>query len=322
MAFVPAQGYYPLYNPPIPCRSPIYGGLRAGMAVYINGMIPHHANTFAVNFSCGQYDGSDIALHFNPRFQGKDSVVFNSFQSGNWGGEENRKDGFAFRKGSPFEMVVLINPGGFQVNVNGAPFYEFRHRMPMERVECVHVTGDVTIQSITTVGGGALMGGGPSYQPGGAVTLPAYPSMSLPVMGGPMYNPPVPYLGNIHGGVTPKRTFVVKGFIPQGGQSFHINFKSTATNEIALHFNVRLNEGAVVRNSFLRGNWGNEERVANFNPFIPGQYFDISIRTGNGRYKVFVNGQQFCEYKHRFANLQMINALEIGGNIVLSLVQF
>ncbi|XP_072288030.1 galectin-4-like [Pyxicephalus adspersus] len=321
MSYVPAQGYYPLYNPPIPCRSPVYGGLRPGMAIYITGMVPHHANTFAVNLGCGQHDGTDVALHFNPRFQGKDRVIFNSFQSGSWGSEEKRKDGFPFHKGGHFEMNILVNPGGYQIIVNGAPFYEFRHRIPMERVECVHVAGDVTIQSITTVGGGAPMGA-PAYQQGGAMTLPAYPNMSIPAMGGPVYNPPVPYYGNIPGGVSPKRTFVVRGFIPQGGQSFHLNFKSSSTNEIALHFNVRLNEGAVVRNSFIRGNWGNEERGSPFNPFIPGQYFDISIRTGNGRYKVFVNGQQFCEFVHRFPNLQMIDTLEIGGNIVLSLVQF
>ncbi|KAM5146205.1 galectin-4-like isoform 1-T2 [Mantella aurantiaca] len=320
MTFVPAQGYYPLYNPPIPCRSPIYGGLCPGTAIYINGMVPHHSDRFAVNFDCGHHDGTDIAFHFNPRFEGSDTVVCNTYQSGSWGGEERRKDGFPFRKGHHFEMVFLVNPESFQVNVNGAPFFEYRHRIPMERVECVHVTGDITIQSITTVGGGALIGV-PSYLQGGALTLPPYPSMTLPAMGGPMYNPQVPYR-NIPGGVSPKKSFVIKGFIPQGGQSFQINFKSSASNDIALHFNFRLNEGAVVRNSFLGGKWGNEERAAPFLPFTPGQYFDISIRTGNIRYKIFVNGQQFCEYFHRFTNMPMIDTLEIGGNIVLSLVQF
>ncbi|XP_073454840.1 galectin-4-like [Aquarana catesbeiana] len=320
MAFVPAQGYYPVYNPAIPCRSPIYGGVRPGMAIYITGKVSKHSKSFAVNMGCGQYDGTDIAMHFNPRFEGRDTVVFNTFQSGSWGGEERKNEGIPLSRGNPFEMAILVTPVSYQVNVNGIPFYEYRHRIPMERVECVHVTGDVKIQSITTVGGGALMGG-PAYPQGGAMTLPAYPSMTLPVMGTPVYNPPVPYYTNIPGGVSPKRTFIVKGFIPQGGQKFHINFKSSRTNDIALHFNVRLNENAVVRNSFLGGGWGPEERSAPFNPFQVGQYFDISIRTGNGRYKVYVNGQQFCEYAHRFPNMQMIDTLEIGGNIVLSLVQ-
>ncbi|XP_068106715.1 galectin-4-like [Hyperolius riggenbachi] len=315
MAFVPAVGYQPMYNPTTPFRNPIYGGLRPGMSVWIQGTVPHHVSKFAVNLSCGQFDGCDIAFHFNPRFDGKNKVVCNTFQGGSWGSEERRKDNFPFHKGTHFDMVIMVNPGSYQVNVNGMPFYEYRHRVPMERVQCVHVEGDVTIQNVTVVGGGAPMGG-PAY-PGVPTPLP-----NLPVMGGPVYSPPVPYYGNIPEGVSPKRTFIVRGYIPPGGQKFHINFKSAATNEIALHFNVRLNENAVVRNSFIRGSWGNEERAMAFNPFIPGQYFDISIRIGNGRYKVFVNGQQFCEYFHRMTNLPMVNTLEIGGDIVLSLVQF
>ncbi|XP_040298790.1 galectin-4-like [Bufo bufo] len=318
MAFVSALGYQPVYNPTIPFRNPIYGGVRPGMSVYIQGSIPHHANGFCVNFACGLYEGADIAFHFNPRFQGKDKVVFNSFDSGSWRGEEKKKDGFPFHKGGYFELVFFINPGSYQVNVNGSYFYEFSHRIPLERVESVHVDGDVIIQSLSVVGGAA--GGGPIVTPE-VMPLHGYPSMTLPAMGGPTYNPPVPYYANIPGGVTPKRTFVIRGFMPMGGQSFHINF-ATSSGDIALHFNVRLNELTVVRNSKIGGDWGGEERDMTDNPFVPGQYFDISVRTGNGRYKVFVNGQPFCEYFHRFPALQMIDTLEIGGDVVLSLVQF
>ncbi|XP_073497762.1 galectin-4-like [Phyllobates terribilis] len=320
MAFVSALGYQPVYNPSIPFRNPIYGGLRAGMSVYIQGMIPHHANRFHVNFSCG----GDIAFHFNPRFDGKDKVVFNTCQAGSWGSEEKRKDGFPFHKGKHFELVFFVNPGCYQVNVNGSPFYEYRHRIPLESVDCVQVEGDVTIQSVSIVGGGGGGGGPmvtPSFPSAGMMPQPGYPSMTLPAMGGPTYNPPVPYRANIPGGVTPKRTFVIRGFMPMGSQRFHINFK-TSSGDIALHFNVRLNEFTVVRNSKLGGSWGREEREMADNPFVPGQYFDISVRTGNGRYKVYVNGQPFCEYVHRFAALQMIDTLEIEGDVVLSLVQF
>ncbi|KAM3911699.1 galectin-4-like [Leptodactylus fuscus] len=322
MTFVSPLGYQPAYNPPVPFRNPIYGGLQPGMSVYIQGMIPHHASRFCVNFACGQYDGSDIAFHFNPRFDGKDKVVFNTLQSGSWGGEEKKKDGFPFHKGRHFELVFFVNPGGYQVNVNGSFFYEYQHRIPLESVDNVQVDGDVTIQSLSVVGGG---GGGPmmtpAYPSDGVMPLHGYPSMTLPAMGGPSYNPSVPYRAFIPGGVTPKRTFVIRGFMPEGGQNFHINF-TTSSGDIALHFNVRLNEFTVVRNSLLGGCWGAEEREMADNPFVPGQYFDISIRTGNGRYKVYVNGQHFCDYAHRLPDLQMVENLEIDGDVVLSLVQF
>ncbi|KAM4696409.1 galectin-4-like [Rhinophrynus dorsalis] len=315
MAFVSAPGYQPVYNPSIPYQGPIYGGLRTGMSVYIQGNIPHHISNFAVNFACGEYDGADIAFHFNPRFDGKDKVVFNSFLGGSWGNEEKKKDNFPFHKGRHFELVILVNAGGFQVMANGSPFYEFSHRIPPERVQTLQVRGDVSIQSLTVVGGGGGMGGG-------VMPLPVYPSGNLPVMGGPVYNPPVPYFGSIYGGLSPKRTVVVRGFISEGADRFYINFKVSSSNDIALHFNPRLAEDSVVRNSCMGGSWGHEERGLSFNPFRPGQYFDISVRCGLDRFKIFVNGQHFCDFQHRLSAFQMIDCLEVGGDITLSLIQF
>ncbi|KAM4605811.1 uncharacterized protein O3C94_023275 [Discoglossus pictus] len=326
MAYVPAPGYQPMYQPQVPFKSPVYGGLRAGMSVYIQGSVNHGATRFSVNLACGQFDGSDIAFHFNPRFDGKDRVVFNNFQGGAWGREETKKDNFPFHKGRNFEIVIFANPGGFQVNVNGSPFYQFAHRIPLERVDCVDVKGDVTIQALNISGGGVGMGGVPmpipSFPPGGGVMpLPSFPASTLPVMGGPSYNPPVPYFGSIMGGMSSKRTIVIRGFLPDRAARFHINFKVGSSNDIALHFNPRLNENCVVRNSNLRGSWGHEERGMSTNPFQRGQYFDISIRCGNSRFKIFVNGQHFCDYAHRFPSFQMIDGLEIGGDVQLSFVQ-
>uniref|UniRef100_A0A8C3XNP3 Galectin n=1 Tax=Chelydra serpentina TaxID=8475 RepID=A0A8C3XNP3_CHESE len=120
--------------------------------------------------------------------------------------------------------------------------------------------------------------------------------------------------------MTSKKTVVVKGSIPQGAKSFCINFKVGRCKDIALHINPRLNEKIVVRNSFLNGNWGQEERELTLNPFQPGQYFELSIRCGNGRFKVFANGQPLFDYNHRFREFQQIDTLEINGDVVLSYV--
>uniref|UniRef100_A0A674JUW6 Galectin n=1 Tax=Terrapene triunguis TaxID=2587831 RepID=A0A674JUW6_9SAUR len=104
--------------------------------------------------------------------------------------------------------------------------------------------------------------------------------------------------------------------------SFCINFKMGYSKDIALHINPRLNEKRVIRNSFLNGKWGSEERELPHNPFQPGQYFELSIRCGNGRFKVFANGQPLFDYNHRFREFQRIDTLEINGDVVLSYVQF
>lgn len=56
-----------------------------------------------------------------------------------------------------------------------------------------------------------------------------------------------------------------------------INFKVSRSRDIAFHMNPRVRDGIVVRNSMIGGNWGQEDREASLNPFMEGQYFDVSI---------------------------------------------
>ncbi|XP_015686805.1 galectin-4-like, partial [Protobothrops mucrosquamatus] len=84
----------------------------------------------------------------------------------------------------------------------------------------------------------------------------------------------------------------------------------------------RMGEKTVVRNSFLNGCWGPEERDLPFNPFQPGQNFELSVRCGNHRFKVYVNGQPSFNFAHRYHNFQQINTLQIDGDVVLSYVQY
>uniref|UniRef100_A0A8C0GYR2 Galectin n=1 Tax=Chelonoidis abingdonii TaxID=106734 RepID=A0A8C0GYR2_CHEAB len=291
--------------------TPIPGGLRPGMAIYVQGTVPHHTKRFRVNFSCGSEKGADIALHFNPRFDSGDKIVFNSFQHGKWAREEYKHE-MPFRRGQHFEMVFSITPESYQIMVNGAPCYEFRHRIPPERVQVVDVDGDLELQSLNVMGGGVS-----DWGVGGAGDVGLGRSRTAPAP-----QPHFPYVANFPGGLTSKKTVVVKGFVPQGAKSFSINFKMGYSRDIALHINPRLNERVVVRNSLLNGQWGAEERALPHNPFQPGQYFDLSIRCGNGRFKVFANGQPLFDYNHRFREFQQIDTLEINGDVVLSYVQF
>ncbi|XP_039624132.1 galectin-4-like isoform X3 [Polypterus senegalus] len=351
MAFVPPPGYQPIYNPTLPYAGPISGNLRVGMSIYVHGKIPHHISRFQVNLQCGNYSGCDIALHINPRFDLWDKVVFNTFQGGCWMSEE--KAHMPFRKGDEFEMVIIVNQEGYQVNVNGQNFYFFQHRLPFEEVDTLEIGGDVVIQTINIIGGGWSGGGQPGYQsqtmnipsfpgqpayqgqpgyqggmpgyqggnlPGG---MPGYQGGNLPIMGGPaIYSPVVPYSNMIPGGLSPKRTIIIRGMVPPGANRFHINFKVSYSGDIVFHLNPRFTEFIVVRNSFLGGCWGREEKELEFNPFQPGQYFDMSIRSGNQRFKVYVNGQHLCSFNHRFQEFQQVDTLEVEGDVQLSYVQF
>ncbi|XP_053577571.1 galectin-6 [Bombina bombina] len=315
MSFVPAPGYQPAYNPPVPFTTMIAGGLRVGMSVYIQAVAPSSANRFAVNFSTGQYEGSDVAFHLNARYDGRDRTVFNSSEGGTWGTEEMKKE-MPFKLGKVFWLLYEITPNNYLVSVNGSPFYEFAHRLPMERVQWLQVTGDITLQSVCIIGCGQGV-------KGASLQMSAPQSGLPPMLGPPALNPSVPYTAAIRGGMIPKRTVVIKGIVNSNAKNFGINFKVSFSGEIPFHINPRINKSALIRNSFVNGTWGTEDKeLATKFPFKQGDFFDLSIRSGVQNFKVFINGSHCFNFEHRYPNLQNIDTLEVNGDVKLCYVHF
>uniref|UniRef100_A0A8C6LSF0 Galectin n=1 Tax=Nothobranchius furzeri TaxID=105023 RepID=A0A8C6LSF0_NOTFU len=255
MTFVAPAGYQPVYCPSIPYLGPIHGGLRDGTSIYIQGSVAEDVTRFVVNLLCGPSDSSDIALHFNPRFDGRDKVVFNSRVNGSWGSEE-KTHSMPFSRGNAFEMVITISSQGYQFKVNGKEFFLLPHRISVERVRAIQITGDVSVQTVNVIGGG-------------------FPGSHLPVKPQQTSSLSVPYHTMIPGGMLPKRTVVIRGAVPYGATRMGINFVVSRTKDIAFHMNPRMKEGVVVRNSRSGGQWGPEERELSTNPFQEGQYFDV-----------------------------------------------
>ncbi|KAG9262576.1 galectin-7-like [Astyanax mexicanus] len=103
---------------------PIAGGLRAGQALFFQGVVPTDAKNFAINLMLENRE--DIAFHFNSRIE-TSSVVCDSCQ---------------LLLTTVFCMVIfyLIS---FSVIVNGHFFCEFQRRDPLEKVKDLNINGDV-----------------------------------------------------------------------------------------------------------------------------------------------------------------------------------
>ncbi|XP_029141691.1 galectin-4-like [Protobothrops mucrosquamatus] len=299
MAFFPAPGYMPVYNPTLPYHQPVPGGLHPGMSVYVQGKVPKHTKRFRVNFASGQHEGADIPFHFNPRFDGKDRTVLNTFQCGRWGNEELHK--MPFRKGEHFEIIFVVNDVGYQVLVDRNPFCSYGHRLPPQSVQVVSADGDLELESLTVMGGstmGNMM-----------MTSPA------------VYHPPVPYTGDIPGGLASKRTITIRGFIPKNASRFEIDLM--ADQNIVLHINPHMKPRRyVVRNSCLNGSWGAEENNLLFNPFQFGQYFEISICCDSHKFKVYTNSRHLFNFAHRYAIIGHICTMNIQGDVTLSYIKY
>uniref|UniRef100_A0A674H257 Galectin n=1 Tax=Taeniopygia guttata TaxID=59729 RepID=A0A674H257_TAEGU len=271
--------------------------LRPGMAIYVQGV----PAPFRVNLAAGPEEEADVALHLNPRF-GAGVAVLNSRRGGRWG-DEQRRELHPLCPGGPFEIVISVTPEGYRILVNGTFYEEFPHRLPPELVTAVNVDGDLELGSVSVLGGGESGGSwGGCWDLGG-------PSRSSPPS---------------RGGLLPKKTIVIKGFIPLHANRFHINLRAGPGGDVVLHLNPRMDEDdAVVRNSFLGGSWGHEERdISCCSPFLRGRYFDLSIRCGNHRFKVFAEGQPLFHFHHRVPAGPHVDVLEIEGDVVLSYVHF
>ncbi|KAM9318535.1 galectin-4-like isoform 2-T2 [Pholidichthys leucotaenia] len=177
--------------------------------------------------------------------------------------------------------------------------------------------------------GGWPDGGGPC--PGGPGGLyPQFPEWgnpapTMPSMAGmPVINPPVPFTTGVKGMLLNK-TVKIGGKVKRGAQRFHINFSdghgNKAQRNIAFHFNPRIKDDAVVRNTKVGGCWGKEERECFFSPFKEGEKFDISICCKDKKFEVYVNKKPLCDYNYR-CNINEVENLEIEGDVELYVISF
>ncbi|KAK2088379.1 Galectin-7 [Saguinus oedipus] len=97
----------------VPHKTSLPEGICPGTVLRIRGVVPPNASRFHVNLLCGEEQGSDAVLHFNPRLDTSE-VVFNSLEQGSWGREE-RGQGVPFQRGQPFEVLIIASDDGFKV---------------------------------------------------------------------------------------------------------------------------------------------------------------------------------------------------------------
>lgn len=64
---------------------------------------------------CSTKPRSDVALHFSPRFKGPPCVVCNSLLQESWGKEETLHQ-LPYKRGAPFETIVLVHDDVFKVS--------------------------------------------------------------------------------------------------------------------------------------------------------------------------------------------------------------
>lgn len=105
------------------------------------------------------------------------------------------------------------------------------------------------------------------------------------------------------------------------GNRFEINFVA-ANGNILFHFNPRIDEGVVVRNSEVGSEWQKEEREGG-NPFKKGTAFDLVIVNEPYSIQVFVDNKRFATFAHRTGSPSHDYAIcRIDGELELTGLEF
>ncbi|XP_048457165.1 galectin-8 isoform X1 [Rhincodon typus] len=304
-----------IFNPVIPYTGAIFGGLQRGQMIAVQGILPKESERFQVDLQCGSSEKprADVAFHFNPRFWRSGCVVCNTLVHERWGREEIKYE-MPFKKGEPFEIIFFIMVDRFKVAVNGKHFLDYQHRISMERVDTLGISGVVQIQTICFLN--STEQDNPYYnlsikKTDTSGTHAKHTKIPLAV----------PYMGKIEDGLCPGRTITLQGKVNKNPDRFAINLCVSNSTDIPLHLAPRFKEKAFVRNSFLYQSWGEEERKIDYFPFNPEAYFEVIIYCSSDCFKIAVNGEHLLEYKHRFTDLSKIDMVGADGNIQLFEVQ-
>lgn len=70
---------------------------------------------FVINLRCDTTETGNIAMHINPRFDGWDKVIFNTFENDCWGSEDKLRR-MPFTIGESFELVIEVTSAGYKVS--------------------------------------------------------------------------------------------------------------------------------------------------------------------------------------------------------------
>uniref|UniRef100_A0AAZ1XT49 Galectin n=1 Tax=Oreochromis aureus TaxID=47969 RepID=A0AAZ1XT49_OREAU len=277
----------------IPFAGTILGGFLPGEMVLIQGSVPSGADRFQVDFTCGSSvkPRADVAFHFNPRIK-KSCIVCNTLTKECWGREQIHYE-MPFRLEVDFELIILILKDQFKVAVNGAHLLEYKHRVELERVDTISISGKVKVQAV-----GILSPSSSPTSPAGSLTNQDT-EMTVFSSSGDLS---IPFRGQLVNGLSVGRSIIIKGETNQNAESFCVNLRPATGSDIALHLNPRL-----------------KKRVLSGTPFCPTA--GMIIRCDSQHFRVAMNGQHQLDYKHRMKELSAINQVEVKGDVTLLAVR-
>lgn len=239
---------------------------------------------------------------------------------------ESKSPNTQVTRGQTFEMIVLAHQDRYKIAINGQHFCDFTHVLPLHRITHISIEGEISVVQIRYQVEATPQPPAPGYP------HPGYPHPGPPQPAPPpvsphtvVYNPPIPYFGQLVGGMYPGRAIRVCGHpLASAKDKFAIRLmvgsNFSASNDVGFTFSPRFKEQQVVRNSRQGGKWGKEERHGGQFPFRPGMNFDLTIHCDPDKFWVDVNGSPLVVFPHRLMPTQRLDTVQIAGEVNITMV--
>ncbi|XP_036114819.1 galectin-12 isoform X2 [Molossus molossus] len=287
----------PAFHPVVPYITTIFGGLRAGKMVMLQGVVPLDARRFQVDFQCGcsLHPRPDIAIHFNPRFHtAKPHVICNTLHLGRWQAEA-RWPRLALQRGASFLILFLFGNEEMKVSVNGQHFLQYRYRLPLSRVDTLGIFGDILVKAVGFLNINPFSEGGSEYPVGHEVPC----SCPLPR------------------GLWPGQVIVLRGLVLQEPKDFTLSLLDETAR-----VPVTLRASFADRTLAWVSPWGQRKLISAPFLFYPQRFFEVLLLCHEGGLKLALNGQGLGATSLGQQALERLRELRISGTVQLYCVHY
>ncbi|XP_054999175.1 galectin-12 isoform X1 [Sorex araneus] len=303
----------PVFHPPqpspltlalvqvVPYVTTIFGGLRAGKMVMLQGVVPRRARRFQVDFQCGcSLDPRpDIAVHFNPRFHTtQPHVICNSLQGGRWQ-REARWPHLAMQRGDSFLLLFLFGNEGVKVSVNGHHFLHYSYRLPLSRVDTLGIFGDILVKAVGFLNINPFVEGGSEYPVGHPFLLES-PRLE------------VPCTRALPRGLMPGQVIIVRGLVLQEPKDVTLSLLDEAAR-----VPVALRVSFADRTLAWISPWGRKTLISAPFLFYPQRFFEVLLQCQEGGLKLALNGQGLSTTSLGQKTLEGLRVFRVSGSVHL-----
>lgn len=138
----------------------------------------------------------------------------------------------------------------------------------------------------------------------------------------PIYNPQIPFLGQIPGKMRIGSTLKIRAKLHGYHNRCNIFIQSGAAlrprDDVVFHLAIRGDERAIVRNFFKDQAWGSEERYGGF-PIHGTESFEIGITAEPNHFRININNHPFCTFSYRLP-IDMAEFISVDGQCSIEYV--